>query len=285
MALTQALSIYTSESAKADLRNVIVGVFENLGKAAISQKLKSRNFAEKAGSFEFKRFANATVNAYGTARTAGKGQKIIAPPIIVNLDQNKEIVEEVNFFDAESFTNENFTAFINRRKTSISLSVQRQLDRDFFAAVASGGKATGIAIDTAEKLVPQFESVILKLEETSNEFVDGVDRQYMALVLSPELYGKIKTELNDCYNFSGTVADELFKGINGVACFSSNHLPSGTDYEIMTMDSVAQPVMLTDVDVEKIQLSNEYAAEVFFRYGTKVLAPELALYGAKAVSS
>lgn len=285
MALTQALSIYTSESAKADLRNVIVGVFENMGKSAISQRLKSRNYAEKAGSFEFKRFANATVSNYGTARTAGKGNKIVAPPIIVNLDQNKEIVEEVNFFDSESFTGENFNAFLERRKMNISLSVQRQLDRDFFAAVKTGGTAANIQIDTASKLIPQFEDVILKLETTSNNYVDGVDRQYMALILSPELYGKVKTELNDCYNFAGTVADEVFKGINGVAAFSSNRLPSGVDYEIMTMDSVAQPVMLTDVGVEKIQLSNEYAAEVFFRYGTKVLAPELALYGAKKSAS
>lgn len=284
MALTQALSIYTSDSAKADLRNVIVGVFENIGKTAISQKLKSRNFTENAGSFSFKRFANATVSDYGTARTAGKGNKIIAPPVVVNLNQNKEIVEEVNFFDAQSFTSENFNAFINRRKMNISLSVQRDLDKAFFAAVKAGGTAANVEIDTAAKLVPQFESAILKLETTANNYVDGVERQYMALVLSPELYGLVKTELNDCYNFAGTVADEVFKGINGVATFSSNHLPTGADYELIVMDSVAQPVMLTDVGVEKIQLSNEYAAEVFFRYGTQVLAPELALYGAKKSS-
>ena len=104
----------------------------------------------------------------------------------------------------------------------------------------------------------------------------------MALVLDPTLYGKVKTELNDCYNFSGTVADEVFKGINGVATFSSNRLPAGVNYVLMVMDSIAQPVMITDTDVEKIPLSNEYAVEVFYRNKSKVLAQELVIYGAEA---
>ena len=106
MALTNSLSIYVNDSTKAELRNKIVGVFENLAKATVSGKLKSKSFEEKAGSFEYKRFANVTSQAYGTARTEGKGQKIKAPGVIVNLDQDKEIVEEVNAFDGASFTEE-----------------------------------------------------------------------------------------------------------------------------------------------------------------------------------
>lgn len=63
MPRTEALSIYVSESTKAELKNKIAGVFENLAKETVSGRLKSKNGAlnEKAGSFEFKRFANATV--------------------------------------------------------------------------------------------------------------------------------------------------------------------------------------------------------------------------------
>ena len=105
MARTQALSIYVDASTKAELMNKIAGVFENLAKKTISGRLKSKNGAlnESAGSFEFKRFANATVQTYGTARTAGKGSKIIAPPITVNLDTDKEIVEELNLFGKNMF--------------------------------------------------------------------------------------------------------------------------------------------------------------------------------------
>lgn len=283
MIATQALSIYVSDSVKAELKNKIAGVFENLAKDTISGRLKSKNGAlnEKAGSFEFKRFANATRQEYGTARTAGKGNKVKAAPIVVNLDRNSEIVEEVNTFDAASFTDEDLNAFLARRKTAIQQSVARDLDRDFFAAAKTGGTA-GASINVANPIVAQLETIIAGLEVTNNEYVDGVDREQMALVLNPTLYGKVKTELNDCYNFSGTVADEVFKGINGVATFSSNRLPDGVDYVLMVMDSIAQPVMITDTDVEKIPLSNEYAVEVFYRNKTKVLAQELVIYGAEA---
>lgn len=281
MAQTQALSIYQSAEAKAYLRNVIVGIFENIGKSTLAGKLKSKNadLSKAAGSYEFKRFANAISQAYGTARTAGKGQKIVAPPITVNMDVNREIVEELNLFDGQSFTQDTFEAFVNRRKNAIELAVQRELDRSFFAKIQEEGTASAVTVDTTANIIAQLEELFIELETTSNEYVDGVDRELMALILSPRLYGKVKTELNDVYNFAGTVEEGTFKGINGVATFSSNRLPTGVDFELIVMDSVAQPVIIKDVDVEKIQLSNEYAVETFYRYGTKVLAKELALYG------
>jgi hypothetical protein len=279
MARTQALSIYVSESVKAELINKIGGVFENLAKATVSGKLKSKNSTEnaKAGSIEFKRFANAASQAYGTARTAGKGQKIIAPSVVVNLDQNKEIVEEVNAFDGASFTEEDLQAFLARRQVAIQQSVARDLDREFFAAAKVGG--TKGADVSKTNVREQIGDIIVSLETTKTDFVDGVEREQMALVCSPALYQAIKNELNDCYNFAGTTADEVFKGLDGVAAFSSNRLPEGVDYVLMTMDSIAQPVMMTNADIEKIPLSNEMAVEIFYRYGAKVLAQELVIYG------
>lgn len=288
MAQTKALSIFTTGTTPADLRNQIAGVFENLAKKTISGRLKSKNgvLNERAGSFEFKRFANATAVTYGTARAASKGVGVKAAPVIVNMNTNKEIVEEVNTFDAGSFTEEDLNSFLTRRKVAIQQAVERDLDREFFSAVsaaytaaASGVKIPTVAINKANPIVPQLEKVIVALETKSNDYVDGVDREQMALILSPELYGLVKNELNDCYNFSGTVADEIFKGINGVATFSSNRLPSGVNYELVVMDAVAQPVMITDATVEKIPLSNEYAVEIFYRYGTKVLADDLIVCG------
>lgn len=281
MARTNALSIYVSDSVKAELKNKIAGVFENLAKKTVSGKLKSKNGAlnEKAGSFEFKRFANATRQAYGTARTAGAGSKIKAVPVVVNMSRDSEIVEEVNSFDAASFTEEDLNAFLARRKAAIQASLERDLDREFFLEIKNGGTASSVSIDKTKAIVPQLEMAIVAMETTTNDYVDGVDRELMALVVSPELHGLIKTELNDCYNFTGTAEGEVVKGINGVAVFSSNRLPSGVDFELVVMDSVAQPVMIADADIEKIPLSTEYAVEVFYRNGTKVLAKELAHYG------
>lgn len=281
MARTEALSIYVNAETKAELTNKIAGVFENLAKKTISGRLKSKNgvLNEKAGSFEFKRFANATSANYGNARQNG-GTHVTAAPITINMDQNKEIVEEVNAFDGASFTNEDLNSFLARRQVAIQQAVERDLDRAFFIAAKNGG-TQGSAVSAASA-ISDLEEIIQSMETTSNDYVDGVEREQMALVLSPSLYGAVKTQLNDCYNFAGTVADEVFKGINGVATFSSNRLPAGVDYVLMAMDSVAQPVMITNVEIEKIPLSNEYAVEVFYRYGTKALASELCVYGAKS---
>lgn len=279
MSRTAALSIYVDASTKADLINKIGGVFENVAKASVSGKLKAKNSATdaKAGSIEFKRFANATSQAYGTARTAGKGQKVVAPAVVVNLDKNKEIVEEVNTFDGAAFTEEDLQAFLARRQVAIQQSVARDLDREFFAAAKTGGTKGADVTKTGVR--EQIGDIIVALETTETDFVDGVEREQMALVCSPALYQLLKNELNDCYNFAGTTADEVFKGLDGVATFSSNRLPAGVDYVLMTMDSIAQPVMMTNADIEKIPLSNEMAVEIFYRYGAKVLAQELVIYG------
>ena len=298
MAMTDALSIYLENgTTKAYLKNVLACIFENYQKEALSARCKSKNanLNRAAGSYEFKRFANSTVRDYGTARTAGKGDKIIAPPITVNLDKNKEIVEEVNFFDADgSFTDEGFKAMVERRKTNFELSVTDFLDLDFFSVAKAGGTAAtalGVTdLDSTKSFKRQIETLIGKFEKTGkngteNKYVRGIDRRYMALILDSSLYGLVKDELNDCRNFSQMISDEKFTGINGVACFSSVNLPDGVDYELMTMDSIAQPVLPSGFEFEKIPLSIEYAMEMFFRYGSKVLAPELVLHGKLAADA
>ena len=298
MAMTDALSIYLENgTTKAYLKNVLAGIFENYQKEALSARFKSKNanLNRAAGSYEFKRFANSTVRDYGTARTAGKGDKIIAPPITVNLDKNKEIVEEVNFFDADgSFTDEGFKAMVERRKTNFELSVTDFLDLDFFSVAKAGGTAAtalGVTdLDSTKSFKRQIETLIGKFEKTGkngteNKYVRGIDRRYMALILDSSLYGLVKDELNDCRNFSQMISDEKFTGINGVACFSSVNLPDGVDYELMTMDSIAQPVLPSGFEFEKIPLSIEYAMEMFFRYGSKVIAPELVLHGKLAADA
>ena len=295
MAMTDALSIYLENgTTKAYLKNVLAGIFENYQKEALSARFKSKNanLNRAAGSYEFKRFANSTVRDYGTARTAGKGDKIIAPPITVNLDKNKEIVEEVNFFDAAaSFTDEGFKEMVERRKTNFELSVTDFLDLDFFSVAKAGGTAAtalGVTdLDSTKSFKRQIETLIGKFEKTGkngteNKYVRGIDRRYMALILDSSLYGLVKDELNDCRNFSQMISDEKFTGINGVACFSSVNLPDGVDYELMTMDSIALP---SGFEFEKIPLSIEYAMEMFFRYGSKVLAPELVLHGKLAADA
>lgn len=79
---------------------------------------------------EFKRFVNSASKAYGTARAAAKGDKVTAPPTTVNLNQHKEIVEEVAKFDLDTF---GVAGVMQRRADNHVVSMSAELDRAFFA--------------------------------------------------------------------------------------------------------------------------------------------------------
>ena len=112
MAFTNALSILQDKNSTptpATLQEIYGAVIEGVRKSTLSQTFKSNLYTGNpiAGSVQFKRFVNATSKNYGTARAAGKGDKLTVPPVIVNVDQHKEIVEEVNKHDMDAFGVEN----------------------------------------------------------------------------------------------------------------------------------------------------------------------------------
>lgn len=101
MARTNAISLLSGTSTPATLAEIYGLVIENVQKGALSTALKSNQYSGNpaAGSVEFSRFTNAASKDYGTARTAGAGDKITVKPVTVNLSTHKEIVEEVAKFD------------------------------------------------------------------------------------------------------------------------------------------------------------------------------------------
>lgn len=101
MARTNAISLLAGASTPATLAEIYGLVIENVQKGALSTALKSNQYSGNpaAGSVEFSRFTNAASKDYGTARTAGVGDKITVKPVTVNLSTHKEIVEEVAKFD------------------------------------------------------------------------------------------------------------------------------------------------------------------------------------------
>ena len=107
MARQASLNIadYTNQETMDNLAEVLDGVIENIQTSAVSEALKNKNGSgdPEGGSVEYKRFANAELKAKGTARTAGKGDKVKAKPVIVNLDDDKEIVEELQSKDVKLY--------------------------------------------------------------------------------------------------------------------------------------------------------------------------------------
>lgn len=277
MARTNAISLLAGTSTPTTLAELYGLVIENVQKRTLSGALKSQQYTgdPRVGSVEFKRFANSVSKVYGTARSAAAGDKVTAPPTTVNLDQHKEIVEEVSKFDLDTF---GVAGVMQRRADNHVLSMEAELDRAFFAAAAAGGTAfkPGSGVTSIQDIL---ESMIQTLETVKNDYVDGVDRSLMAIVLSPAKYGEIRTFLDTQSNPNVDIAGEEFGMYHGVRVYSSTRLPSSdgtTNGIILVNGSIAQPVVSDPYGTpEKIPLSNDYAVSLFYDYGTKVLTPDL----------
>lgn len=272
MARTKAISMLSGASAPAELAEIYGMVIENVQRSTLSTSLKSQQYTGNpaAGSVEFRRFANAVSKAYGTARAAAKGDKVTAPPTVVNLDQHKEIVEEVAKFDLDTFGVANI---LQRRADNHVLSMAATLDRTFFSAAASGGTAFTPAGAAVQEII---EGLIQEVETTSNDYVDGVDRELIRVVLSPVQYGRVRIFLDSQANPNVDTAGEEFGMYHGVRVYSCTRLPDGVNGIAMVQGAVAQPVVSNQYGApEKIPLSNDFAVSLFYDFGTKVLAPDL----------
>lgn len=274
MGRTDGLSIYIDETNKTKLMEIYGGVIENIQKKLLSTALKSQNFTGdmKAGSVEFKRFTNASSKTYGSARTAGAGDKLKAPPITVNLDVHKEIVEEATISDIERL---GVASIVDRRKKNHMSSMQRELERAFFQeGYVAGSEYSPVATTEIDIL----SELIVSLETIKNDYVDGVERDMISVVCSPAFFEKIRKSLDASPNSNVNTAGEIFGSYHGVKVFSSNYLPANVNIMGMAAEAIAQPVVMYPYDAEKIPLSNDAAIELFYDYGTEALTPELIKY-------
>lgn len=124
-----------------------------------------------------------------------------------------------------------------------------------------------------------------------NDYTDGVDRGLMDFVLSPAMYGSIRTFLDTQSNANVDTAGEEFGMYHGIRVYSCTRLPVTTETVestktkttvtngiLMIRGAVAQPVITTPYgDPEKIPLSNDMAVSLFYDYGTEALTPDLIL--------
>lgn len=279
MARIEALNILMESGGKEYLAELYGRVIEGVQKALISGGMKNMDLSGDpvSGTVEAKRFVNATSKAYGTARTAGKGDAVKAQPVTVALDKDKEIVEELEQKDVRLY---GVDGVLDRRATNHILRMAAELDNAFFAAAETAATEVDLAGITA--IEDQLETVIQACENTKNDFVDGVPRSMMNLVCSTAVYGKIRNALDKLARANVDTSAEEFLGWHGVRAYSCVNLPTGCDFLVMVDGAVAQPVMADQYVAEKIPLSNAYGVSLFYHYGTKVVTPDLIFKPKKA---
>lgn len=273
MARIQSLGILLEQTGNDYLSELYGKVIENVEKGLISGPMKNRDLSgnPESGTVEAKRFVNASAKAYGTARAAGKGDNIKARPVTVPIDQDREIVEELENKDITLY---GVDGVLERRARNHVLRMDAELDTAFFACANTA--ATGVDITGLTAIDEILEKVIQECETTQNNFVDGVPRALMNLVLSPAYYGKVRNQLDKQTNNANvdTAAEEFYTW-HGVRTQSCVHLPTGCNLLLMVDGAVAQPVMANPYTAEKIPLSEAFAVSIFFHYGTVAVMPDL----------
>ena len=157
-----------------------------------------------------------------------------------------------------------------KRKANHIKRMIAYLDKEFFAcAETEGTEITLKATDVQGKI----EELILSVETTVNDFVDGVDRDMIVVTVTPAIYSQIQNYIDSVPNSLTGVNDEYFHKVR----IYSNHRQTKPAIA-MIEGAVAQLVTTDEYDAEKIPLSNNIALELFFSKGTKAVMPDLIKY-------
>ena len=285
MARLDALSIKMTNGSTAEkLAEEYGKVIENLQHITLASKLKNTDLSgdPTSGTVEAKRFVNITGQAYGTARGSGHAQYVKADPVVISLNDDTEYLEEVEEKDLKTY---GVNGLIERRTRNHQDALAVELDTKFFAEAVNGGSSfTPSAAATA--IEDEIEEAIQEIETTKNDFVQGVPRNMIEVVMSPAYYGKLRNKINSISNSNdlGQVRNYEAGTFNNVNVYSNVFLPQGINYVVMVKGAVAQPIMTSIYNPAKVDLSDATAFGLFAYKGTKAVTPDLIIYNGTAVS-
>ena len=272
MARTKSLNVadYLTPEVMDNLAETLDGVVENIQTSAVSEALKAKNGSgdPTSGSVEYKRFANAQLKDKGTARAAGKGDKVNAKPVIINLDDDKEIIEELQLKDVKLY---GIDGMAEKRKKNFKDRVRAYLDRKFFSYAKEVG--TKVERGTLTEVSDIIDAMIVKAKGTSSAFIDGIDAEDLALVVNGTYRKALKNKMDELPN--GTSPENGAIGMyDSLITFESNRLPEGVNCFVMLKESIAFPNYLSDYEAEKVPFDDAIALETFLYNGIGALAEE-----------
>ena len=276
MARIDALSIELATTGKDKLAEEYGKVIENIATGTLSSVFANKDLSgdPTSGTVEAKRFVNVTGNAYGTARAGGKAAKVKAEPVVIAINDNKEYIEEVEEKDLMMY---GVNGLIERRTANHQDGLAVELDTKFFAEACDAGSSIEIPSSVTD-IADELELAIQTVETVKNDFVQGVPRNLIEIVATPETFGKLRNKININASNSANLAQlsNYEEGIfNNAKIYSNVFLPAGTEYIVMVKGSVAQPVRTSIYSPEKIGLSDATAFGLFAYKGTKAVMSDL----------
>ena len=284
MARLDALSIKMTNGSTAEkLAEEYGKVIENLQHITLASRLKNTDLSgdPTSGTVEAKRFVNVASQSYGTARGHGYADKIKAQPVVIALNDNTEYLEEVEEKDLKTY---GVDGLIERRTRNHQDALAVELDTKFFAEAVSEG--TSFTPTGSPSIEDEIEEAIQTIETTKNNFVQGVPRNMIEVIMNPATYGKLRNKINSISNSNdlGKVSNYEQGTFNNVDVFSSVFLPQGIKYVVMVKGAVAQPVMTSIYNPKQIELSDAIGFGLFAYKGTKAVMSDLIIYNGSVVS-
>jgi hypothetical protein len=270
MAHTSTLGITISDGATLDaLMEKYAEVIDMVQKGAISQQIKNINLSgdPEAGSVVVRRMATSIARTLGTARTGGAGDKLSNNGVTVNLNVDKEIVEEIARKDIDMY---GIPDILAKRVVNHELAMIRDLDTAFFTEAEAEG--TEVDVSGESTIEAKLEALIQAVETVENDNVDGVDREMLVVTLKPSVYGDLRNYLDTVTNPNG----QSYEVFHDVRVFSN--VRQTEDAICMAMGSIAQPVHATPYAESDIPLSNDKAVMLFYSYGTQAVMSDLIAY-------
>ena len=278
MARVDSLSIQLqgqlgNDKLKEEYGKVIATIQAN----TLSARLKNKDLSgdPTAGSVEAKRFTNVNGNAYGTARQNGQGQKTKVTPVVIPINDDTEYISEVEKKDIRMY---GVGGLIERRMSEHEKGLEYELETKFFNEATQQG--TSFTPTGSPSIEDEIEEAIQTIETTKNEYVRGVPRNLIQVVMSPKYYGQLRNKINSISNSNGLGQVKSYEEgtFNNVSVFSSVFLPSGVNYIVMIDGAVAQPVRTSEYTPRKIELSDATGFGLFAYKGTKAVTPDLIIY-------
>lgn len=270
-----ALSIELQSSGKEKLAEEYGKVIENINATTLSARLKNTDLSgdPTSGSVEAKRFVNSKSQAYGTARSAGKGNAVKAKPVVVPINDDTEFMEEVEEKDLKLY---GVNGLIERRTKNHQESAKVELEEKFFSVAKTKGTKYTPSGELA--IEDELEEAIQTVETTKNDFVRGVPRTMIEVIMTPAIYGKLRNKIATLPNANANVTSYESGIFNNVRVNSSVFLPENIDYIVMVRGAVAQPVLPGIYSPKAIELSEATAFGLFLHKGTEAVMEDLIIY-------
>lgn len=263
------------DTTKAKLAELNAGLIDGIFATAVSQDIKNTDYSgdPTSGSIRVNRFVNAESEDYGTARGKSAGKSVHnAGKVIVNVDKDKEIIEEFENKDIALF---GISDLITRRADNIRKKVASVLDREFFKVAET--EATEVTLTTQTTVEDKLEAMIAGSLTVKNDYVDGQDKEDLIISLSPKAYGKVRNHIDKI------AQGNTDSGVREIAMFHGVEVREAVRQEadviIQRRGSIAMPVVIDEYELEKVPFSNSHALQLFYSYGVKAVTPDLIFKG------